>query len=253
MKKLTLILLLFTPILSFGQIMYDKNNQDYFINYNTKKLNLNYNGTIISGSFEELKGSDYYSYIVANGGDVHLVMKKFTDYEFYGIDILKGEYKDIIKGFNKGRKYGKKIQVIYSSLPSSLPKDDFDLMSEKQYAKLKEKEEFSNVISQSGYVGIYNVKILNHRNLNYSDLDYNGKITITEAGITIQTDIPSVSLVRGSYNIRMSDEVNKGRFVCDISKGYGDFFTLIVNKDRGSGAFTSMSGSISTTTTFIIK
>ena len=155
MKKLALLLLF--PIISFGQIMYDKNNQDYFINYNTKKLNLNYNGTIISGSFEELKGSDYYSYIVANGGDVHLVMKKFTDYEFYGIDILKGEYKDIIKGFNKGRKYGKKIQVIYSSLPSSLPKDDFDLMSEKQYAKLKEKEEFSNVISQSGYVGIYNV------------------------------------------------------------------------------------------------
>tara|TARA_A100001015_G_C14942968_1_gene693379 strand:+ start:689 stop:1447 length:759 start_codon:yes stop_codon:yes gene_type:complete len=252
MKKLILLLLLI-PLLVNSQVVYDKNNQDYFIDYNTKKLNLNYNGTLVNGSFEELKGSDYYSYIVANGGDVHLVMKKFTDYEFYGIDILKGEYKDIIKGFNKGRKYGKKIQVIYSSLPSSLPKDDFDLMSEKQYLDLKKKQEFSSLIKESGYIGVYNIKILNHRNLNYSDLDYNGKITITEVGITIETDIPTLNLVRGSYNPDMSDEIDKGRFVCDITKGFDEFFSLSLNIESSVGAFTSMRGRTSTTTTFTIQ
>jgi len=252
MKKI-LFLFMIIPMLVNSQVVYDKNNQDYFIDYNTKKLNLNYNGTIVNGSFEELKGKDYRTYLVANGGNVHLVMKKFTSYEFFGIDVLKGDYKDVLKGFNKDRNYGKKVKVLYSSLPSSSPKDDFDLMSEKQYLDLKKKQEFSSVIKESGYIGVYNIKILNHRNLNYSDLDYNGKITITEVGITIETDIPTLDLVRGSYNPDMSDEVDKGRFVCDITKGFDEFFSLSLNTESGVGAFTSMSGRTSTTTTFTIQ
>lgn len=254
MKKLTIILLFISFSNLFSQVVYDENNQDYFINYETNELNLNYNGTIINGSFEVIKGSDYYTYIVANGGNVHLVMKIYTDYEFYGIDVLKGEYKDVVKGFKKDRNYGKKIEIIYSSLPSSSNRNqDFDLMSEKQFAELKKKEEFSKVIKESGYIGIYNIKILNHRNDNYSKLDYNGKITITEVGITIQTDIPTVDLIRGSYNPDMSDEVNKGMFVCDVTVGYDDFFSLSINKDRGVGGLTISSGSSFTTTTFRIK
>ena len=79
------------------------------------------------------------------------------------------------------------------------------------------------------------------------------KIIITEVGITIETDIPSIDLVRGSYNLDLSDEVSNGRFVCDITKGFGEFFSLSLNTDNGVGAFTSMGGSTRTTTTFKIE
>ena len=82
MKKILFTLTLIFTLNSFSQVVYDRNNQDFFINYDTNKLNLNYEGTMINGSFQELKGSDYYTYIVANGGDYHLIMKKFTSYEF---------------------------------------------------------------------------------------------------------------------------------------------------------------------------
>ena len=51
----------------------------------------------------------------------------------------------------------------------------------------------------------------------------------------------------------MSDEVDKGRFVCDITKGFDEFFSLSLNTESGVGAFTSMSGRTSTTTTFTIQ
>ena len=254
MKKLLLLLLL-VPMHLDAQIVYDKQNQDYFIDYNNNILNLNYNGTIISGSFEKLKGKDFYSYLVANGGNYHLVMKIFTDSQFQGIDVLKGDFKDVLKGFNKGRNYGKKVEIIYSSLPNP-PRtlsNEFDLITEFEIERQRKESEFSKLILESGYVGVYKIKILNHRNLNYADLDYTGKIIITEVGITIETDIPSIDLVRGSYNVDMSDEVSNGRFVCDITKGFGEFFSLSLNTDNGVGAFTSMGGSTRTTTTFKIE
>lgn len=243
--------LLFSSMI-LSQVVYDKNNQDYYINYDTNELNLNYKGTVINGSFEELRASGY-KYIVANGGENHLVMKKFTDYEFYGIDVLKGAHKDVLKGFNKGRKYSKKLELVYSSLPSSSPKNDFELITEKKLKEKQEEQEFAKAIKESGYEGIYNIKILKHRNLDYKGLDYFGKIYITDVGITIKTDIPTVDELRGSYNIEMSDEVSKGSFTCEITKGYGDFFSININKESGVGAFTTMRGSSSTTTIFTIQ
>ena len=246
--------LLFTPTLFFGQVIFDKNDQDYYINYDTNELNLKYENNIIKGLFEELKGSDYYTYIVANGGNIHLVMKKFTDNDFYGIDILKGEYKDVVKGFKKGRKYGKKVEIIFSSLPSSEPKDDFNLMSERQYEKIRKSRIYGKSVKESGFIGIYNIKIIKHSNLNYDDLnvDYFGKVYVTEEGVSIQTDIPTVDLIRGSFNADFSDDPSEGMFYCDINKGYGDYFTISINKESGVGAFTVKNGAYSTTTTYTI-
>ena len=243
--------LLFSSMM-LAQVVYDKSNQDYYINYDTNQINLNYKGTVINGSFEELRASGY-KYVVANGGEYHLVMKKSTSNNFYGIDVLKGSYKDVLKGFNKGRKYSKKIEIIYSSLPSVSTKEDFDLITDKQLKKLQLEQEFAKAIKESGYEGIYNIKILKHRNLDYKGLDYFGKIYITDVGITIKTDIPTVDELRGSYNIEMSDEVSKGSFTCEITKGYGDFFSININKESGVGAFTTMRGSSSITTIFTIQ
>ena len=255
MKNILFTLALLVSFSSFAQVVYDRNNQDYFINYDTNQLSLNYDGTIVSGSFEKLKGSDYYTYIVANGGEYHLVMKRFTNDDFYGIDVLKGAYKDVLKGFKKGRKYGKKVEVIYSSLPSSERGDDFDLISEERLEKIKKKEWFVQSVKENGYIGTYNIKILKHRNLNYSDLglDYFGKIYVTEAGISIKTDIPTVDVLRGSYDVDMSGDASEGRFVCNITKGYGDYFSISINKGSGVGAFTTVSRSNSTTTLFTIE
>ena len=253
MKKILFTLTLIFTLNSFSQVVYDRNNQDFFINYDTNKLNLNYEGTMINGSFQELKGSDYYTYIVANGGDYHLIMKKFTSYEFYGIDLLKGEYKDVLKGFKKNRKYGKKVEVVYSSLPSSEPKEDFDLISEKQLEKIKKIENYGSSVKESGYIGIYNIKIIKHRNLDFNNVDYFGKIYVSEDGVTIETEIPKVDLLRGSYDVDMSGDAAEGRFICNINKGFGDYFSISINKKSGVGAFTKVNGSISTTTTFSIQ
>ena len=253
MKKILFTLTLIFTLNSFSQVVYDRNNQDFFINYDTNKLNLNYEGTMINGSFQELKGSDYYTYIVANGGDYHLIMKKFTSYEFYGIDLLKGEYKDVLKGFKKNRKYGKKVEVVYSSLPSSEPKEDFDLISEKQLEKIKKIENYGSSVKESGYIGIYNIKIIKHRNLDFNKEDYFGKIYVSEDGVTIETEIPTVDLLRGSYDVDMSGDAAEGRFICNINKGFGDYFSISINKKSGVGAFTKVNGSISTTTTFSIQ
>ena len=133
MSKILTFILITINFNLFSQVFYDKQNQDFFINYDSKQLNLKYKETIINGTFEEVRGSDFYTYLVANGGNVHLVMKKLTDYKFYGVDILKGEYKDVLKGFKRDRKYGSKVEIIYSSLPSLSSQDDFDLMSEKHF------------------------------------------------------------------------------------------------------------------------
>ena len=105
----------------------------------------------------------------------------------------------------------------------------------------------------SGFIGVYDIKILTYRNIDYSNLDYNGKIIITEEGITIQTDLPTLDLLRGSYNPDISDEVNKGRFVCNISKGYGDFFITSINNEGKVGAVTVSNRGSNTTTTFTLK
>tara|TARA_B100001057_G_C22522491_1_gene822417 strand:- start:15 stop:809 length:795 start_codon:yes stop_codon:yes gene_type:complete len=264
MKKLILLLLFFISFNSYSQKYYDENDFDKYIDYDNKIVKLQFKDYLIEGGFEKVETKTFDEYLVVKGnGNEHYVLD--AEYSsFKGLDVLDGNYSDVLKEVKKGKKY-KKVKLLFSYLRPSSYSEDLKLISdsimkmrlESQKKKEKEKaakEEFKKTIIESGYVGTYDIKIYSHRGVNYSNLDYNGKIIITDVGITIETDIPTVKLVRGTYNIKGSDEVNKGIFVCDISVGYDDFFTLIIKKDSDVGSFTSMSlGSSATTTTFSIK
>ena len=253
MKSFILYLaLLLISKLVFSQKISDRTNSDYFIDYNSNQLNLMFNDLNIKGSFAIMKGTDYYDYLVVNGGDTHLVMKKFTDSEFYGIDVLKGEFNDVLKGFKKGRNYGKEIEIIYSSLPSTSPKKEFDLITEKQMERILKERELSKVIVESGYIGTYNIQILRHSGLDYSNVPTMGKIYITEEGITIETQIPTLTLTLSGYDVEYNSNPSEGEFSCYITKGYGDILSLRLNKENGVGGFTILDGRRTETTTFKI-
>jgi hypothetical protein len=124
---------------------------------------------------------------------------------------------------------------------------------EKEKIKLKElkKERVASEIIESGLIGTYNIEILSHNNLDYSKVQTKGKIIITSIGVTIQTEIPTLGLLRGSYWVEQTNPL-KRILVCNVSKGFGEFFTMNLSSKKSAGAFTVMSGSRSETTTFTV-
>tara|TARA_R110000744_G_scaffold163304_1_gene280035 strand:+ start:2660 stop:3457 length:798 start_codon:yes stop_codon:yes gene_type:complete len=264
MKKLLFVLTLLVSYSAYSQKYYDEKDYNSFVDYDKKIININYKKYKIKGVFQELRGKNYNNYLVVKGdNNIHFVIESYTNSTFYGIDVLEGEYKKVLKGFSKGRRYSKKVKLLFSNLPSDKKMDDFKLISEfirdhrikKEKEKEKEKENKENVASEiieSGLIGTYKIEILKHDNLDYSKVQTKGKIIITSIGITIQTEIPTLGLVRGSYLFEQTNPLQR-MFVCNISKGFGNSFSLSLSSSGLAGAFTVMSGSRSETTTFMIK
>ena len=255
MKKITplILILLFTQSL-FSQIKYVESDTDSYIDFTNKKVKLTYENYSIEGSYIEVDGKDYYPYIIVNGGSDVWVVRNLSNLGIMGMDILKGDYNTIVKEFGKGRIY-KKSQLLFSNLPTTDIIDGYRLISESErerYMKInKSISEFDSKIKGSDLIGIYKIKILKHRNLDYKNTETYGKLYITEVGITIETEIPSLDLLRGSYD-KGNTDLEKGVFSCNISKGYGDLFSISLNKENKVGGLTTISGRNSTTTIFTI-
>tara|TARA_B100000963_G_C22514254_1_gene619872 strand:- start:264 stop:1028 length:765 start_codon:yes stop_codon:yes gene_type:complete len=252
MKKILLILLISQSL--FSQIKYIESDTDSYIDFTNKVVKLKFENHSIEGKYINVDGKDFYTYMVINGGNDVWVVRELSKMGIMGMDILKGDYNTILKEFKKGRKY-KKSQLLFSNLPASDVMKGYRLISESEkerYEKMnKSKLEFDSKIKDNEFLGIYKIKILKHRNLDYKDVDTFGKIIITEVGITIETDIPSVDLLRGSY-IKETTDLEKGRFSCRINKGYGDLFSLSLNKESSVGGLSTISGRNTTTTIFKI-
>lgn len=259
MKHILLFIAVIISSSIYSQKVFDSSDTNYFIDYSTNTLNLKFKNEEIKGSFSVIRGKDYSDYLLANGGNIHLVMKMLTNDTFYGIDVLKGNYSDVIKGFNKGRKYNKNVELIYTSLPStsSNKNNEFNLVSEKQLKRLIAEKEFSKLVKESDYEGVYYLEMIKHDNLDYQGLNVKGKMIITDVGITIETEIPSLSLLRGGYeydnNSSTKESLSQGLFTCYILAGsvfYDGWFTLAFNKESGVGGFTTTNGKYKHTTTF---
>jgi hypothetical protein len=254
MKILLIILLLTLAQISYSQIVYNKKNIYEFIDYNNNTLKLSYDLYSIEAGFKIIKVK-YDKYIIAKGNDgIHWVIRPSGKSFFHGIDILKGDYEKTLKELKKGRKY-RKTEVLFSNLPSYSTMDDFRFITEKEKEKIKsqelKKESVASEIIESGLIGTYNIEILRHDNLDYSKVQTTGKIIITSKGVTIQTQIPTLGLLRGSYWVEQTNPLKRD-LVCNVSKGYGDFFTMRLSSSKTAGAFTIMSGSRSQTTTFMV-
>lgn len=266
-----LVLLSFFATITFAlssQVYYDKNDFSNYLDTDSMRVKLAYNEYSIEGSYEEVVGRDYSAYYLVNGeGNIHWVLKKYATSKIYGIDILQGDYATVKKEFLKGRKY-KNAKVVFTT-----PSDDslvLDLISEweKDYAeseierkrkllerKEKEKEkiaQFDSDLVKSGFIGTYEIKIRTHSRIDYSKLESYGKIILTEAGVTIETDIQSISLLRCSYEKGMSAPL-KGEFSCRINVGYAETLVLVLDSETNSGAFTTSNGRVNKTTTFTIR
>jgi hypothetical protein len=269
MKKVSIILMLFVFISSYSQKYFDENNFDNYIDYTDKKLHISFDDYDIEGSFIEIMGKDFYKYLIVKGNkEIHCVLKIIGKGSFYGLDILKGDYEQMLKEFNKGRKYNK-VQIIFSNLPSDNTMNNFNFIPEsimkmrlerikrEKETKIKDEQnnlkskQFDQEILNSDLIGSYKIKILKNRNIDYSSSVTLGKIIITEVGITIETEIPSIDLIRGSYD-KLNSDISKRNLTCNINKGFGDYFSLVLNENKSVGGLTIMNGRNSSTTTFMI-
>ena len=261
MKKIILVFVILAFNSASSQTYYQDNFENY-VNYDDNIIKLSYNSYNIEGSFLQERGKDYGSYLIVDGNDgIHFVMKKDA-LGFYGLDVLKGDYTDVLKGFKKGRKYGKKVEILFSNLPSTTRMEGIKLTSDyvikkkiesekiKQEQKIKA-DKFDKELAESDYLKTYKIKIYKHGTIDYSKVDTFGTLMITEQGITVRTEIPSLGLLRSSWDKTASD-IKDRNFVCNVTNGYGDFLSLNINTEQTAGGLTVMSGKRSETTTFLV-
>lgn len=252
LKKAIVLLLLVSSFQLFAQNekLYLETDTDSYIDYENKTAKLKFKEFSIEGDFIELEGKEFASeYLIIRGKDNNVwVLREGIGYRIRGIDILLGDYDIVLKEFNKGRKYKKSV-VLFSSMDSFklIPKLMKDMIDKKN----KSTEDFNAQISQNRFLGNYKIKIIKHRNISYSESEVYGKLIVTEEGITIETEIPSLDLMRGNYDKEYT-KVDKGMFFCNISKGYGDTFTLTFNEDKTVGGITTTNGNNNTITSFVI-
>jgi len=263
MKKLLLLFTLLISFFNYSQKYYDGNDYEGFVDYDNNTIDLNYESFNIKGVFEKLRGKDYDNYLVVKGeNNIHFVIHLYISFQFFGFDVLEGDYDLVLKGFKKGRKYSKKVKLLFSNLPSNKKMEDLELISQtirdmrikkrkEEELEKKKKQEFLEKFSSSNLEGVYNIQILKSGNFDYSKLNTFGKLYITEVGITIQTDIPSIDLVRSNYIYERCD-IDKNSFVGNISKGYGETLTLNINfnSEYKVGGFSIINRRNITTTTF---
>lgn len=255
MKKILIAFFLISFHIGFSQKYYDSSNFDYYIDYNTRAVKLKFKDFHIEGKYEKIKDKLYNEYLAVKGSQSsHWIVELWGKSSLSGLEILEGNYADAVEEFKNGREY-KKVKVLFSNLPSFSKMKDFNFISEtereRKQKELMTKEKFIKELPNSGLEGVYKIKILKHGAIDYKNLNGTGQIYITSAGVTIKTDIPSISLIRGTYMFEKSN-LSESDLTCSMSKGYGDAFTLTMNKEGNVGAFSILSSLGVKTTTFLI-
>ena len=135
-----------------------------------------------------------------------------------------------------------------SNLPSNEVLAGYSLITEKEVKDKEAELKFDSEIASSPLLGVYKIEILKHRGLDYKNSNTFGKLYVTEAGITVESEIPSLALLRGSYD-KKNTNLEKGRFTCNVSKGYGDIFSLSLNMEYKVGAISVIVGRLPAKTT----
>ena len=269
MKKVALLLLISQSL--FSQIKYLEKDLDSYLNFTNNTAKLSYEGYSIEGTFTVEK-INYYNWLIIREEAKVWVLQYYGEESMKGLDILRGDYKTVLKGLKKGNFKYNKCEVLYSDYPL---RDNFYFVGEerkaqledelqrtaerqKQIALIKQERErkaakFDSEIANSKFLGVYKIKISKHRNLDYSDSDVFGTIYISENGLTIKTELPSRDLLRGGY-VKENSDVQEGEFFCRVNRGssYIDSFVCIIGQSKTAGAFTTTSGRNTTTTTFRI-
>ena len=282
MIKYLIILFTLTSFSGYSQKYIDELKEENYIDYSSNSLSMSFQSYKVEGKFIVETGKDFGRYLLVQdeiNKDISWVFRPYGTSSFYGLEILKGSFDDVLNEFRKGRGH-KKVEVLFSNISSTSKMDEFSFISatslemkreslrrdeELRVLKLKIEEQekgieerkktveqnFNNEMVKSGLVGTYKIKILKHSNYDYQSFNTFGKITVTDIGVTLEIDIPSMKLLRSVYNTESSKPLD-GSLSCQVLNGGGDIFVLRLNKKDNVGAISELSGRNSTITTFLI-
>ena len=141
------------------------------------------------------------------------------------IYISENSLKDLVKGIKK-KNFSKLSMKYEKETPYVINKEVFDK---------KQKSEQQLQANIQKYGGVYKVKIVRSSGISFDNQF--GTLYITEAGITLKTEIYSMERVSGAYAMPITNEIKEGMFSGNLGKGtiLYDNFTLSIN-DEGTAA-----------------
>lgn len=239
MKKL-ILLLLFVPLVSFGQIYVF---EDTDLEWNVTEMSVNgYVGqTQIDGNLTTVT-IGYSKYDVVEGDFGSLALRYLTKPTSYkeksmisNIYISSNPLKDLVKAIKKDN--FSKVDIIHSGKMSYVLNKEIIL--KKQLAQ----EQLNKNIERRK--GVYKVKVIRSSGISFQD-EY-GKLYITDVGFTLKTYIPSMDRISGSFSIPLTNKIEEGEFSGNLGSTTSlyDVFTLTINKEGTAAGLTLATDSYS--------
>jgi hypothetical protein len=238
MKKL--LLLLFLPLITYGQIfIFEDTDLEWNLSEMTVKGQVG--DVSIDGALTGLMIRNYKFNIIESPSGT-FALRYFTNPSKYleksvvgNVYVTTNPLKDLIKAIKKDN--FSKINIVYSGNKSFVINKE--LLIKKQLAEEKKqiaKEQLNKNIQK--YSGVYKVKIISSSKIRFNN-EF-GKLYITEAGITLTTEIPSMQRISGSYSIPPTNKIDERTFSGNLSAGtyLYDVFTLTIDESGTAAGLT---------------
>ena len=274
MKTISKLLILLISTSCFSQILEDKTTNSLFdistMNFETIINNEKLSGIVFEDNVKS-KGEVMKFYVLENKEntlilrfrDKHsidncfgMIRNKQKPWNLQVNDIyyLNEPFKKIKKTIKKNKFEGlNNLNLLFSSSDFGEIwelKEDKKIEVERDFEKEKEYDEKTELVN---YLGTYKIKITKTGSYNMKSEQF-GTLIVTESGITIETEIPSIDLLRSTHD--KTSEFNtpsKGSFWCKVSsKSYLDGMMVVFYESKLGGSFTTLMGKNTDTTNFRI-
>lgn len=240
MKHLLIIFFTISSFFSYSQVIIGQTINGE-LNTKNNYLTIELEGEVVKGFLTEQIVKDYKFYTIQN--DEKILIIRFNNV----LSSKKNSVKDIYY-LNEDFKSVKKILKKQSfenikDLNSIFVSSNFggEWVDEKIIS-------YNNLTELSEYIGTYKVKILKSGSYSMKSDQY-GKLTITDVGITFESEIPTIDLIRTTHNKTSEfNKPSKGKFWCSVSSGYYDDLMVVIGES--SGSFTTLRGKNTSTTIF---
>ena len=230
--------------LSFSQTFYDSNDLKYYIDFSRKTANLKFQDYKIKGPLQEVISLYGNAFTLIKGDSIHWVLgqsEKKNKYSSYL--IIKGEYKDILRLVRR-EVSSEKYEVLASDIIySGYFTDFFNFVDEDDFERIAKNRLIGEYLKDYGLLGVYKIKVVRDNGINFMDLDINGKITLSEKDIIIETSLPTLTRLVGYYESELNknlDFLKKGIVSGRVLYKNNTFYSLSIEKDKKIGTLTTL-------------
>lgn len=160
---------------------------------------------------------------------------------------IKSAMKSFGEDFSYSMRTDESIMTKYNTVKNGIDKLESEASRKKRLEREKEAAEkrklFADETHLTEYIGVYQVKIGNYGGTNVSSLDFDAKLIVTEAGVSLIGDFLTYGKISGTFKKDKAIlDFEEGTFECFISKGFGDEMIVRVNQEKTAGAISRMSG-----------